>query len=171
MDRRTALKNSALMVGVTLSSSTLMGLLQSCRDQERIAWQPQFFSEEQAAAVSEISDMILPTTKTPGAKDLKVDMFVDLMFERVLSPEDKEHVRKGYERFVALGHDLNGKSFTAMSKEEKTTVLEQVEREANHFNPAVWGSPLGEQPPIDFYRRVKQFTLIGYFTSEEVSNL
>ena len=30
------------------------------------------------------------------------------------------------------------------------------------------GSKLEEQPPLDFYRRVKQFTLTGYFTSEEI---
>lgn len=89
MDRRTALKNSALMVGVTLSSSTLLGLLQSCQEENRPDWRPRFFSDEQAAVISEITEMILPATDTPGARDLGVDQFVDLMFLRTLSPDDK----------------------------------------------------------------------------------
>ena len=171
MDRRTALKNTALMVGVSLSSTTLTGLLQSCRDQNRLEWKPKFFTEEQARVVSEIAEMILPITETPGAKDFKVDMFVDLMFEKNLSPEDQKHVKKGYDRFVSIGQASYGKSFVEMNGKEKTAVLRQVEQETNYFNPQVWGSPLGEQPPIDFYRRVKQFTLIGYFTSKELSEL
>ncbi|WP_422084067.1 gluconate 2-dehydrogenase subunit 3 family protein [Ulvibacterium sp.] len=168
MDRRIAIKNTALLIGATLGSSTLTGLLQSCQNQKRLDWSPVFFSGEQAAVVSEITEMILPRTETPGAKDLKVDIFVDLMLDKTLSQEDQEHVRKGYDRFEAICQEKFDKSFLDLGNEERKEVLKLVEAETNTFNPAVWGSPLGKQEPVDFYRRVKQFTLIGYFTSEEI---
>ncbi|NJB70510.1 hypothetical protein GGR42_000972 [Saonia flava] len=168
MDRRKALKNTAMLVGATLSSGTLSTMLQSCQSQNRLDWTPQFFTEEQAQVVSEITDMILPRTETPGAKDLKVDIFVDLMFKETLSPEDQKHVLEGYEKFMAACEELHGKSFLKMNSDERAEVLKKVGEETNTFVPTVWGSKLIPQPPLDFYRRVKQFTLTGYFTSEEI---
>ncbi len=168
MNRREAFKNTALLLGVTLSGSTLTALMQSCQKQSRVDWQPKFFTPEQAAVVSEICETILPKTETPGAKDLKVDIFVDLMINETLGEADQKHVREGYEKFVATCDEMFGKSFTKLSEEERKEVLTRVEKESNTFNPSVWGSPLGEQAPVDFYRRVKQFTLVGYYTSEYI---
>jgi len=168
MDRRKAIKNTALFVGATLSSSTLATMLQSCQGQDRLSWTPLFFNEEQAQIVSEITEMILPRTETPGAKDLKVDIFVDLMFKETLSPSDQEHVLVGYEKFSATCDELYGKSFLQMNNEQRAQILKKVGEETNTFVPSVWGSKLEPQPPLDFYRRVKQFTLTGYFTSEEI---
>ncbi len=168
MDRRKALKNTALLMGVTLSSTALTSLLQSCMNENRLSWKPVFFDEEGAKIISEITEMILPKTETPGAKDLNVDIFVDKMFEETLSPEDKEHVRKGYDEFIALCNLKYGDSFLSLSKDTREKVLAEVETSANKFNPSIWGSTLGKQEPLDFYRRVKQFTLVGYFTSEEI---
>lgn len=168
MDRRKALKNTALLVGATLSSGTLATMLQSCQSQNRLDWTPQFFTLEQAEVVSEITEMILPRTETPSAKDLKVDIFVDLMFKETLSPSDQKHVLNGYEKFTAICEELYGTSFLKMNNEERTEVLIKVGEETNTFVPTVWGSKLVAQPPLDFYRRVKQFTLTGYFTSEEI---
>ncbi len=168
MNRRTAIKNSALLAGVSASGLALTALLQSCQQQSRLDWEPIFFSAKQAETVSAITDMILPKTDTPGALDLNVDIFVDLMCKKHLSPEDQSHVLTGYDDFEKVTKDMYGKRFTALSQEEKSEVLKKVGAESNKFNPAVWGSPLGKQEPLDFYRRVKQFTLVGYYTSEEV---
>ncbi len=155
-------------MGVTLSSTALTSLLQSCMNENRLSWKPVFFDEEGAKIISEITEMILPKTETPGAKDLNVDIFVDKMFQETLSPEDKEHVRKGFDEFTKLCNLKYGNSFLSLSKDNREKVLAEVETSANKFNPSIWGSTLGKQEPLDFYRRVKQFTLVGYFTSEEI---
>jgi len=168
MDRRVALKNTALLVGATLGGSSLASLLQSCQNQQRVDWSPVFFTAEQAAVVSQITETILPRTTTPGALDLKVDIFVDLMLDKTLSPEDKAHVRKGYDEFEKRCQAQFNTSFIDLTEDQRKEVLKGEEAKANKFNPSVWGSPLGKQAPIDFYRRVKQLTLMGYFTSEEI---
>ena len=168
MDRRNAIKSSALLAGVTASGLSLTSLLQSCQQQSRLDWEPVFFSLKQAETVSSIVDTILPKTETPGALDLNVDIFVDLMCKKHLSPGDQAHVLKGYEDFVKVTKEMFGKGFASLSMDQKGEVLKAVGAKTNKFNPAVWGSPLGEQEPLDFYRRIKQFTLMGYYTSEEV---
>ena len=168
MDRRNALKNSALLAGLTVSGASLTTLMQSCQEQSRLDWEPLFFSKKQAETVSAMADTFLPTTETPGALDLKADLFVDLMCKKHLSPTDQEHVMKGCQEFMQTCRSTYGKDYPDLNAEEKAEYLKTAGEKANTFNPAVWGSPLGKQEPLDFYRRVKQFTLVGYFTSEEV---
>lgn len=168
MNRREAFKKTALMAGVAMSGSMLTSLLQSCQEQKRLDWVPVFFNEKQAMVISEITETILPKTDTPGAKDLNVDIFVDAMFKKTLSPEDQKHVFEGYEKFIATCQDMFDKTFIELNEEERHQVLQKVEKDSNKFNPSVWGSTIGKQDPLDFYRRVKQFTLVGYYTSEQI---
>ena len=168
MDRRKAIKNTALLAGISLSGATLSSLLQSCQEKNRLDWEPIFFSKNQAETVSAMADAFLPKTGTPGALDLNVDLFVDLLCKKHLSPEDQAHVLKGCDEFMAACQKRYGKDFPALSADEKAEAMRSAGKSANTFNPSVWGSPLGKQEPVDFYRRVKQFTLMGYFTSEEV---
>lgn len=55
-----------------------------------------------------------------------------------------------------------------MNDDQKTQVIEKVSDENNRFNPSIWSSTLGVQAPVDFYRRVKRFRLIGYFTFAQI---
>jgi hypothetical protein len=168
MNRRNALKNTALMAGVTLGGTTLASMINACQQQHRLSWKPVFFSESQAKDVSAIVDMLLPKTEPPGGLDLKVDLFVDLMCEKTLSTSDKEHVLKTYETFLVKCLDTREANFYKLEEKDKKELLQNLGKNTNTFNPGVWGSPLGEQAPIDFYRRVRQFALVGYFTSEEI---
>ncbi len=168
MDRRTALRNTGLLAGISLSGAALSTLVQSCQSQNRLTWEPLFFSLKQAETVSAMTEVLLPQTDTPGALDLNVDVFVDLMCKKHLSESDQQHVMQGCEAFMQYCRDSYGKDFPDLTEEQKAEAIRQAGEVANTFNPAVWGSPLGEQEPLDFYRRVKQFTLIGYFTSEEI---
>ena len=168
MNRRNALKNTALLAGVSISGTAVSALFQSCQKENPLEWTPQFFTPEQARTVSALVDVILPRTSTPGALDLKVDIFVDAMIQKALSPADQQHIMKGYREFVTVAQDLYHRSFPELKPTEKQAVVNKAAAASNRFNPSIWGSPIGEQSPVDFFRRIKQFTLLGYFTSEEI---
>ncbi len=155
-------------MGISVSISSLGPWLQSCQETERLAWEPQFFTAEDAKTVTAIVDIMLPRTDTTGAIDLKVDLFVYLMFKKALSPEDQQHVRAGVGRFSTICQDMFSEVFTKLSRDQQDQVLAQVGADTNKFNPSIWGSTLGVQAPIDFYRRVRQFALLGYYTSQEI---
>ncbi len=168
MNRREALKRSGLYAGVSLSAASVMTLMQSCQSGSKLGWEPRFCSMDQAKTMAQMVDHLLPKTSTPSATDLGVDRFVDLMFAEALAPEDQEHVRQGMERFEAACQETYGKAFHKITSDQQREALVELGEKTNQFNPSIWGSTLGEQPPIDFYRRLRQFALLGYFTSEEI---
>jgi hypothetical protein len=168
MNRRQALKKSGLLVGIGLSTGAVASMMQSCSGQDRVDWEPVFFSQEEASTVAAMVDVLLPQTETPGGLELKIDLFVDLMFKESLSPEDQKHVRDGLASFLSQQKSVYGKPFPELDIEDKEKVMQELGDQSNTFNVAVWGSPIGEQAPLDFYRRLRQFALMGYFTSEEI---
>jgi hypothetical protein len=120
--------------------------------------------------VSELAETILPKTKTPGAKDLKLDQFIDRFITQVFSKEEQHRFLTGMDAFEAEAKELNGKSFGDSSKEERNKLLTKLEQEAAKTPPSVWGITLEKDPPpLPFYRHVKQLILVGYFTSEEIA--
>ena len=151
-----------------MSNASISVLFKSCKEQHRLEWKPQFFNSEQAGTVSAITEIILPKTDTPGALDLKVDMFVDLMCKKALSQKDQQHILDGYDQFFKTTQDMFEKDFTSLSAKNQRQVVEKVAGETNKFNLSIWGSTIGSQPPIDFLRRIKQFTLLGYYSSDEI---
>ena len=79
MNRRDALKNTVLVLGYTVAVPSLANIFSSCNNNAGTAlgWEPQFFSSSQVALISELTEAILPKTKTPGAKELHIDQFID----------------------------------------------------------------------------------------------
>jgi len=171
MNRRDALKNTVLVLGYTVAVPSLASIFSSCNNNSTTAlgWEPQFFSSSQAATISELTETILPKTKTPGAKDLHIDQFVDKLIKQVLSSEDQEKLLKGMDAFDAESKELNGKTFIDSSPEERAKLLTKLEDESEKVTGNIWGFPLKKDPPpVPFYRQIKELTLLGYFTSQEV---
>jgi hypothetical protein len=171
MNRRDALKNTMLVLGYTVAVPSLTSIFSSCNNNAGTAlgWEPQFFSASQAAVISELTETILPKTKTPGAKELHIDQFIDKIIKQILSPEDQEKLKKGVDAFEAESKEVNGKSFVESSPEERTKLLTKLEAESEKVTGNIWGFSLKKDiPPIPFYRHVKELTLLGYFTSKEI---
>src|SRR5690606_38334942 len=112
------------------------------------------------------AESILPKTDTPGARELKVDVFIDVIVKETLPPEEQERIKAGIEEFSRASKEMFGKNFKNLPEEEQHQVLEKYEKEANTINASVWGSTIAVQEPIHFYRKIKQLTLLGYYTSE-----
>ncbi len=75
MDRRKALQRTGLFAGATLLMPSMLSLFESCKAENRLEWQPEFFTEEEAKTVAMILDMILPTTDNSGSIGCKVRYF------------------------------------------------------------------------------------------------
>ena len=127
------------------------------------------FSSHQASVISELSETILPRTKTPGAKDLHIDQFIDHLLKQVLSTDDQQRFLKGIDAFEAEAKEMNGKSFIESSPQQRSTLLTKLEQETEKVPPSVWGINMKKDAgPLPFYRHVKELTLLGYFTSKAI---
>lgn len=168
MDRRKVLRNTAFLTGATVGAPSLLSLLQACKEQPRLNWQPVFLSIDQAQFISRFVDIILPKTSTPGALDVKVDIFIDLVYAKTLDKKGQENVVQEIEKFNQECIDKKGDKFVALSKELQVEVLKEAEKTTAKFNKGVWGTAVGEQKPVGFYRQLKSMAMWAYFTSEEV---
>lgn len=168
MDRRKALQRTGLFAGATLLLPSMLSLFESCKTESRLNWQPQFFTEEEAETVSMILDMILPTTDTPGALDVKADVFIDKVIAQTYDLEGQNNMREAITEFNTDTKETYGAIFINLPEAKRVQVLEAAETSSALFNPGIWGTTVGEQAPISFYRTLKSMAIWAYFTSQEI---
>ena len=168
MDRREAIKRTALLTGFAISSSTMASLLQGCQPEAKSpldSWAPKFFTTEQGLTLAEIGEVILPKTDTPGAKDVFVHEFVDLIAADCEKPEDKKLFRDGMAQLMAGCEQANGQSFLDCSPEQQLAFLNEQDQAAR---ATVDANPDLDDEDYPFFLKLKQLILLGYFTSEPV---
>jgi hypothetical protein len=61
------------------------------------------------------------------------------------------------------------KKFTSCTVEQQNEMLRKADKEAAQSSASVWGIRLSAaEAPTHFFRRVKELTLLGYYTSEAI---
>jgi gluconate 2-dehydrogenase gamma chain len=161
MDRREAIKRTALLMGGVVSASAIAGVLNGCAAKPSIDWTPVFLSKDQANIVSEIAEIIIPKTDTPGAKDTGVPAFIDMMLKDVYAKEDQNRFLAGLKAFDEDAKKSKGNSFADLDAEQQTAFVKQKHDEAiqaeKNEKPA---------PKRPFILMMKELTMLGFFTSE-----
>ena len=168
MNRREVLKTTALFMGYAVSTAALSELFISCSAGKHLNWKPVFLSPEQVHTIGAISERILPRTKTPGAKDLHIDKFIDKMLKDLLAPEEQKDFVAGLTAFEASCLQQFGKKFAACTDAQQDELLLKLDKEASKLPPTMWGIQLAAAAATPFFRRVKELTLLGYYTSQKI---
>ncbi|MFT7035308.1 MAG: hypothetical protein ACJA2S_003831 [Cyclobacteriaceae bacterium] len=168
MERREALKKTAMIAGSAAMIPSLFSLLQSCQQQTALDWKPTFLSDDHARLITTLVDTLLPKTGTPGALDMKVHMFMDLVFGKVYAAAGQQLVTAEMTAFDLNCKEKFGDVFSGLSAGDKAAVLKEAEASSPKYNGQVWGTGVGKQEPVGFYRAIKSLALWGYFSSEEI---
>ncbi len=168
MNRRTAIQQTGLIAGASVMLPSLLTLLQSCSEEPRLGWEPLFFTTEEAQFISSLIDTILPRTDTPGALDVKADMFMDKIFAKTYDESAQQKIRNDIAQFNEDCKQNFGDVFVKLNKADQEAVLKAAEANSGTFNGGVWGTAVGEQEPVGFYRSIKSMALWAYLTSEEI---
>jgi gluconate 2-dehydrogenase gamma chain len=161
MDRREALRRTALLMGSALSAPAIMGVLNGCTAKPTIDWKPVFLTQPQGILVSTVADIIIPKTDTPGAIDTGVPAFIDLMLKDAYSKEEQDRYLAGLEEFDKRAKTEFGDPFIELSAEDQLSLVKKVNKEAVDASHSV--SPAPSKP---FILMTRELTLLGYFTSE-----
>jgi len=130
MDRREALKYTALSLGTALSASATAALLQGCSTPTGPDWSPQTVSPDQAYFLEEVAETLLPATDTPGARDAGVAPFIDQLFTDWASAKSRQLFTVGIDQLRQALREKSGTDFTRLGKERRTAVLAEFNREA-----------------------------------------
>lgn len=160
IDRREALRKTAMMMGAAISASAFAGLMQGCKTTPELTYVPQFFSEDQGRIVMEVAEIIIPKTDTPGAKDVGVPGFIDTMLKDCYKKEDQDRFLAGLTAFDEEAKTAYGDSFIYCEPEQ------QVELVKKTHDAAVAEAKENREAKRPFILMTKELTLLGFFTSE-----
>ena len=129
---------------------------------ERIHRQPaevpfRTLSREQQAIVTEIAEMIIPETDTPGATSVKVPQFIDLILTEWASDDERSAFLSGLADIDARASALGAARFVELTAARKTELLAALDAARADTK----GAGLA-------FARLKGLTVYGYFTSKPV---
>lgn len=180
MNRRDALLRVATMVGATmtlpaLGSSALADTLEASAAQRIATGKPVLFTAEQDALVADLAEVIIPTTKTPGAKAARVNEIIDVVLKDCYKKADQQRFIDGLTMTQKLSQDGYGKSFSQLDNNQKIEVVKKLEADAKQQKMNAARTVAGQQDVVipeekrnvtPFFAMLKDLTLMGYFTSE-----
>lgn len=169
MNRREAIKQTALLTGFAVATPIVTGVLQGCQPSRALDWTPEFLNEDQAFLVADMAECILPKTEDlPGAKEVLVDRFIDKMLLEVYKEKDQQIVVQGLVDVDQRSQTAHGKKFSDCNPEQQLEILNTLNSEAIAKAKAI-GNIKDADKQWPAFLKFKQLVLIGYFTSEEVA--
>ena len=151
MKRREVLKKSVIAAAGIGALPNLFILLESCGPERLTNYQPVFLSIEQYDTVWQIAELILPRTDSPGANDVAVAPYIDLLYSEFFGEQDLKKYETGLNTFMKNCMARFGKSFVELDENSQITILQALDKKENGTS---------------FFKALKGFILWGYFTSE-----
>jgi len=149
MKRRDLLKKGVYgLVGVTLSS-TLISTLQSCSSIEK--YSPLYFSKTEFSLLSNIVDFLIPKTETPGALDMKVPQFIDIIISETYNNESKNNLSNKLKLLIEdfKSNNIDLSDYNSMKS-----------KFVNDFN---------NETHQEMYNQIRDLTVWGFKTSKEIA--
>jgi gluconate 2-dehydrogenase gamma chain len=150
ISRREAIRRAALIAGVALSPEwlTIVGRAQTPAAKS-------YLPSAQGAIVSAAAERILPRTDTPGALDVGVPAFIDLLYGEVMNPAEQKLLTGVVEEIEAAAKAAHAAAFPSLTPQQQDEVLRRVAT-----------AQQGKQPSS--FELLRSATILGYFTSEQV---
>lgn len=149
-----------MLMGGVVSAPAVLGVLKGCTARPDINWTPEFLTRDQASLVTEVAEIIIPATDTPGAKDVGVPAFIDSILKDVYTEADQQRFLDGLKAFNDRSKAEMGDDFLDLSAEEKQRFVHEV------HNAAIEADRSSSPPPRPFILMMKELTMLGFFTSE-----
>jgi hypothetical protein len=177
MNRRTVIKNLALIIGGTT-------LLPSCLHQDGSSYVRLKHIDINAGhqkLIADIADTIIPKTNTPGAKDLNLHLFVLKMLDDCYTKKDQQAFLVGLGQFNDMVNKKYNSSFSDLSAKDRENILTALEKSIRPAkDPQKAIKPVNDSgksietpkkkpdvPPLNlFYGAIKQQTIFGYTNSQ-----
>lgn len=159
MNRREALKQVAFLMGGTLSAYSILGIEKGyCAEASRSApAHTSVLNDSQMQLVSRVAEVIIPRTDTPGATDVGVPGFIDVMLAEVYAKTDRDRYLAGLAEFQAATESEGPSGLPALVRKFHDTAVDEERRRPRGAH---------DHPQRPFILMTKELTLLGFFTSQ-----
>ena len=172
MDRRAILKYTAYITGYAITAPLTSAFLSGCKA-EPVApdYIPSFLSEATYQNLSAVVNTLLPPTSTPGAVEIGVPAFMDLVLDKYTEEEDRQKMVAGLETWLTSIQQLAGGPYHTLAAEEQLKLLNTLDQEAIAIAESLEGQELNEEEleaKQPWWLDMKALAINGYFASEKV---
>jgi hypothetical protein len=156
MNRRDVLKNVLLVTGGTFFLPDLaFADIEAAFEEESDL---TFFTKTQRKLVTELGEIILPRTTTPGAKDAKITPFIEVLLQDCYKPNDQKAFLDGLTKLDADSKAKFGKTFLRTSKANQVALLEAAQAEGKKTRE--------KDAPAPFFPFLKGLVMFTFFNSK-----
>jgi hypothetical protein len=111
-------------------------------------YQPKFFPLDDFAALQSVTEILIPTDDTPGAREAKCAHFIDFVLH------SSDEVPKTQENWRKAMQALKDAGFHAADPARRLDIVSEMDQSAHH-------------PAFFAYRLIKQQTAFAFYTSRE----
>jgi hypothetical protein len=182
MNRREALLRVAGLMGGSLSASAILAIRKGFAAGNGLAGgdglaasngysattsaahEPSILSASQMDIVSGVSAVMIPRTDTPGAVDVGVPGFIDLMLRDVYTQSERDRYLAGLADFDATAVAESGKQFVTLETTQQLALVRKFHDAAVAEERRLRRAHAHPERP--FILMTKELTLLGFFTSQ-----
>jgi gluconate 2-dehydrogenase gamma chain len=116
---------------------------------------PQFFTPDEYSTLERLTELILPSDGTPGARESGVSEFLDFMIAS--DPGSQYEFRYGLIWLDAQSDKLHGKRFRELEAADQSDILKPLAYKDQYRD--------GEDESRRFFGNLRELTLMGFYTS------
>jgi hypothetical protein len=131
------------------------GAEQAAASPAATGWKPLLFDAHQNETVIMLSELIIPSTDTPGAKEARVNEYIDLILHDG-PPERRNRFLAGLAWLDGHAIRQHAKPFVRITEDQQVAILRSLD--------AAEGTAL--KPGADFFTDIKRLTVAGYYTTK-----
>ncbi len=155
MERRDLLRALGAAAAVTIMPRTAQAAWETVAAAPNAP--PRVLTDERAVLVAALADAIIPRTDTPGANDVNVSAFIDVIDADYYSDEERAVFLSGLDLIGARVKRTDVTSFAGLSPESQKALLDSLDQPVDR-----------QAPDARAWQRLKGLVVHGYFTSERV---
>ena len=145
MHRREAVQKLTFLLGGVISAPLMAGIMNEKLNHGAFI----SANDNQKALIAEMADVIIPTTKTPGAKAAGAENFIVRVMRDCYELADQEKFYAGLDRLNIASMTAFKKDFLSLNTEQKNHIVKQT-----------------TETDVAFFKQMKGLTVTAYFTSE-----
>jgi hypothetical protein len=167
MHRRDVLRLLATGTALQLAPGKLFALAREARALLADQKSPRTLNPHQYETVKVMAELIIPRTDTPGATDVGVADFIDLILTEWYEDAERARFLNGVADVDSRSNNLFGKDFVDCASNQQGQILvDLAQRMMEEAGPAR-GFMMGDSDAHpNFYLMFRRLTLTGYYTSE-----
>lgn len=167
MNRRDVLRLLATGTALQLAPGKLFVLGREVRALLTDLKSPRTLNPHQYETVKTMAELIIPHTDTPGATDVGVHDFIDLILTEWYEDAERTRFLNGIADVDIRANSLFGKDLVACAPIQQSQILIELgEQMMQETGPSMGVGRRASSAPPNFYLMFRRLTLTGYYTSE-----